>query len=361
VATADGSGTAPSPQSATPQTTWPLLTGSLLAGHDLDPAQTNWAMGEILAGAASDVQITGFAVALRAKGETVDEVTGLVEAMLAAAVRIDVPGPTLDVVGTGGDMANTYNISTMAAITAAGAGIRVVKHGNRSASSAAGTADTLEALGVRLDLPPERVAELASTVGMTFCFAQAFHPALRHAGVARRELGVPTVFNFLGPLTNPAQTDFSAIGVADARIAGIVAGVLAKRGAGALVFRGDDGLDELTTTTTSTVHVVADGDVRVETIDPRDLGVVPSAPGALRGGDARANADMVWRYLDGEQGPVRDAVLLNAAAAVAAATPSAAPLLDRMRDGLARATEAVDSGTAKATLQALIRESNAVA
>jgi anthranilate phosphoribosyltransferase len=349
------------PATASAQPSWPGLIRSLLAGHDLDPTQTNWAMGEILAGAATDVAIAGFVVALRAKGETVDEVTGLVEAMLAAAVRIDVPGPTLDVVGTGGDLANTYNISTMAAITAAGAGIRVVKHGNRSASSAVGGADTLEALGVPLNLAPEQVQELATKVGITFCFAQAFHPALRHAGVTRRELGVPTVFNFLGPLTNPAQTDYAAVGVADARIADIVAGVLAKRGTGALVFRGDDGLDELTTTTTSTVRVVADGAVHTETLDPRDLDVPVAEPSALRGGDAAHNAAMVWRYLDGETGPVRDAVLLNAAAAIAAATPSSAPLLDRLRAGWKRAAAAVDSGAAKATLQALVRESAAMA
>jgi len=192
---------------STPAPTWPRLIGALLAGRDLDPAETTWAMREILAGAATDVQVAGFVVALRAKGETVDEVTGLVDGMLGAATRIDVPGPTLDVVGTGGDLANTHNISTMAAITAAGAGLRVVKHGNRSASSSSGTADVLETLGIRLDLTPGQVRQVALDVGITFCFARAFHPALRHVAVARSELGVPTVFNFLGPLTNPAQTN----------------------------------------------------------------------------------------------------------------------------------------------------------
>jgi anthranilate phosphoribosyltransferase len=333
---------------------WPRLIGALLGGHDLEPRQTTWAMSEILSGAATDVQIAGFAVALRAKGETVDEVTGLVEGMLAAATLIDVPGPTLDVVGTGGDLANTHNISTMAAITAAGAGLRVVKHGNRSASSSSGTADVLETLGIRLDLTPQQVRQIALDVGISFCFARAFHPALRHVAVARSELGVPTVFNFLGPLTNPAQTTAAAVGVADARIAAIVAGVLAKRGTQALVFRGDDGLDELTTTTTSTVHVVGNGRTRTETFDPGSLGIAAVEPAALRGGDPAENAATVRRYLAGEGGPVRDVALLNAAAAIAAATPSAAPLIDRLRDGHERAVESIDSGAAARMLAAWV-------
>jgi anthranilate phosphoribosyltransferase len=338
--------------STPPPLTWPRLTGALLAGRDLDPAATTWAMREILGGAATDVQIAGFVVALRAKGETVDEVTGLVDGMLGAATLIDVPGPTLDVVGTGGDLANTYNISTMAAITAAGAGLRVVKHGNRSSSSSSGAADVLETLGVRLDLTPAQVRQTAIDVGITFCFARAFHPALRHVAVTRSELGVPTVFNFLGPLTNPAQTTSAAVGVADARIAEIVAGVFAKRGTRALVFRGDDGLDELTTTTTSTVHVVGDGHTRTETFDPASLGIAPVDPDVLRGGGPEENAEMIHRYLGGEAGPVRDVALLNAAAAIAAATPGDGPLLDRLRDGYERAAVAIDSGAAARTLAA---------
>ena len=334
--------------------TWPQLLRPLLAGSDLTAAQTAWAMAEILAGAATDAQIGGFAVALRAKGESVEEVTGLVEAMLAAATRIDVPGPAVDVVGTGGDMAHTYNISTMAAITAAGAGVRVVKHGNRSASSSSGSSDVLSALGIRVDLTPEQVRDTAVAVGITFCFAQAFHPALRYVAAARRELGVPTVFNVLGPLTNPAQPPYSAVGVADPRIAELIAGVFARRGSEALVFRGDDGLDELTTTTTSTVHVVSGGAVSTESIDPTDLGVVPAAPAALRGGSPEHNADVVRRYLDGEAGPVRDVALLNAAAAIAAATPSGDPLVERLRAGWERASDAIDSGAAAERLRAWV-------
>ncbi|HEX2362484.1 MAG TPA: anthranilate phosphoribosyltransferase [Jiangellaceae bacterium] len=329
----------------TPQT-WPAVLTALLDRHDLPADASAWAMTEIMSGSATAVQIAGFVVALRAKGETVDEVEGLVRAMYDHATPISIPGPALDVVGTGGDRAHTVNLSTMAALVAAGAGARVVKHGNRAASSACGAADLLEELGIRLDLSPTRVAEIAAEVGITFCFAPVFHPALRHAAVPRRELGIPTTFNFLGPLANPAQPTAQAVGVADGRIAGIVAGVLAGRGVSALVFRGDDGLDELTTTTTSRVWVVHDGQVREERLDPTDL-QVPIAPSdALRGGDATHNADVARRFLEGEKGPVRDAVLLNAAAALVAYDGRAESLLDDLRVAMDRAADAVDTGAA---------------
>jgi anthranilate phosphoribosyltransferase len=332
--------------SATGELTWRTLLGSLLAGESLSTASSSWAMGEILAGAATDAQIAGFAVALRAKGETVEEVTGLATAMLSAGNRITVDLPAVDVVGTGGDLAYTYNVSTMAAIVTAGAGVPVVKHGNRSASSSAGTADVLELLGIRLDLEPQQVVDVACRAGITFCFAPAFHPALRFAAGPRRELGVPTVFNNLGPLTNPAQPPHYAIGVASRHMLEVIAGVVAGRGQDGLVFRGDDGLDELTTTTTSTVCVIDAGRVHTEVLDPAELGIGPVPSATLRGGDAQANAAMVHRVLAGESGPVRDVVLLNAAAAIAAATPSAAALVPRLREGLDRATEAIDSGAA---------------
>ena len=230
---------------------WPEVLSALVAHQDLSTDQATWAMGEILAGEATPSQIAGFAVALRSKGETIDELEGLVDAMYAHATPLHVPGRVLDIVGTGGDRSMSVNISTMAAIVAAGAGVPVVKHGNRSASSKAGSADVLEALGVRLDLPPEEVARVGREVGITFCFAPAFHPALRHAAVPRRELGIGTTFNFLGPLAHPAKPQAQAIGCADARMAPLMAGVFARRGVDAWVFRGDDGLDELTTTTTS--------------------------------------------------------------------------------------------------------------
>ena len=330
--------------------TWPEVLSVLMAGQDLTAAQTAWAMGEILAGEASPSQIAGFAVALRAKGETVEEVSGLVESMYAVATPLSVPGRLLDVVGTGGDRSMSVNISTMSAIVAAGAGARVVKHGNRSASSKSGSADVLEELGIRLDLPPARVAQVAEEAGITFCFAAAFHPAMRHAAVPRRELGVGTTFNILGPLTNPARAAAQAIGCADARMAPVMAGVFARRGDDAWVFRGDDGLDELTTTTTSRLWRVHAGEVTETTIDPAAHGLPRGTAEGLRGGDATHNAEVVRRLLDGEQGPVRDAVLLNTAAALAVHESPAADPDEALEAGLVRAREAIDSGSARAVL-----------
>ena len=244
----------------------------------------------------------------------------------------------------------SVNISTMAAIVAAGAGARVVKHGNRSASSQAGSADVLEALGIRLDLPPDRVALMAEQVGITFCFAAAFHPALRHAAVPRRELGIATTFNILGPLANPVKPAAQAIGCADARMAPVMAGVLARRGVDAWVFRGDDGLDELTTTTTSQAWLVHDGIVTPSVVDPAALGIAPARPEDLRGGDVHHNADVVRRTLAGESGPVRDAVLLNAAAALAVYDTPTLSVEEALPDALRRATAAVDSGAAASLL-----------
>ncbi len=329
---------------------WAEILGALVQRHDLTTDQTSWAMGEVLAGAATPAQIAGLAVSLRAKGETIDEVTGLLDAMYAVATPLAIPGRALDVVGTGGDRSMSVNISTMAAIVAAGAGARVVKHGNRSASSQAGSADVLEALGIRLDLPPDRVARLAEQVGITFCFAAAFHPALRHAAVPRRELGIATTFNVLGPLANPVKPAAQAIGCADARMAPIMAGVLARRGVDAWVFRGDDGLDELTTTTTSQVWLVHDGIVTPATVDPTDLGIAPAQAADLVGGDVDHNAEVVRRTLDGERGAVRDAVLLNAAAALAVYDAPSSPVEEALPRALERAAEAVDTGAAAGVL-----------
>lgn len=326
--------------------TWPSLIGSLLAGKNLSRQESAWAMGQVMAGESTPVQLAGFLVALRAKGETVDELTGLVEAMLQHAVRIEVSGPTVDVVGSGGDRSHTVNISTMAAIVVAGAGYRVVKHGNRAATSSSGAADVLEALGVRLDLPPARVAELAPEVGITFCFAQVFHPAMRHAAVARGQLGVPTAFNFLGPLTNPAQPQCGAIGCADARMAPLMAGVLAGRGTSALVFRGEDGLDELSTVAPSTVWIVRGGEVTVERLDATELGLPAVRLEDLRGADAVHNARVVRDVLAGARGPVRDAVLLNAAGALVACGVGSGSLVQRMAGALEVAKRSVDSGAA---------------
>jgi len=330
--------------------TWPEVLSALISRADLTADQTAWAMGEVLAGEATPSQIAGFAVALRSKGETVEEVEGLVRAMLGAATPIAVPGRVLDVVGTGGDRSMSVNISTMAAIVAAAAGARVVKHGNRSASSQSGSADVLEALGIRLDLPAERVAAVVDEVGITFCFAAAFHPALRHAAIPRRELGIGTTFNFLGPLANPVQPAAQAIGCADPRMAPVMAGVFARRGVDAWVFRGDDGLDELTTTTTSTLWRVADGEVAVSTVDPATHGLPRAEAAALRGGDAAHNAEVIRRLVDGETGPVRDAVVLNAGAALAVYDGGAGSVDELLAAGITRAQAALDEGAARTLL-----------
>lgn len=338
--------------------TWPDVLSALLRGESLTADATAWAMGEVMAGNATPVQVASFAVALRAKGETPEEVTGLADAMLDHANRITVKGAAVDTCGTGGDRAKTVNISTMAALVVRGAGVTVVKHGNRAASSACGSADVLEALGVVVDLPPADVERCVAEVGIGFCFAPVFHPALRHAATARSEMGVPTVFNFLGPLTNPAQPPAQAVGVADERMAGVMAGVLAGRGVSALVFRGDDGLDELSIHAPSQVWAVGAGEVRDDRVDPAELGLDLAPAGALVGGDAATNANVVRRFLGGDAGPVRDAVLLNAAAALAAVDGvSAAPVADQLRQAMPRAAEAVDSGAAAKALEQWVEAS----
>ncbi len=330
---------------------WPHIYTQLLAGADLERTESEWAMAQIMGGDASAVQVAGFLVALRAKGETVEEMRGLADQMLAHAVRIDVAGPSLDIVGTGGDRAHTVNISTAAALVCAAAGVRVVKHGNRAASSAAGSADVLEALGVDLALPTDRVRALAAELGITFCFAQAFHPSMRHAAAARSGLGIPTTFNFLGPLTNPAQPTYAAVGVADARMAPLMAGVFAGRSKDAAVFRGDDGLDELTLATTSTLWWVRGGTVAVHTVDPQRLGLTVAPTEALRGGDAAYNAQVLLDLFAGKGGPVRDAVLLNAAVALALVKDADSDVHTDLRAGMDQAAAAIDSGAAASLVQ----------
>lgn len=330
---------------------WPDVLAELVAGRDASSAMTSWAMGEILSGAATSAQVAAFVVALRVKGETAVELAGLSEAMLDFATPIEVSGPAVDVVGSGGDRSNTVNISTMAAIVAAAAGARVVKHGNRAASSACGAADVLEALGVVLDLPPEAQQGVVDVAGIGFLFAPHYHPALRHAATARRELGIPTTFNFLGPLANPAQPIAQAVGVADPRMAALMADVLAARGNHGLVVHGGDGLDELTTTTSSQVWVYADGRVVATRIDPVELGIPRARLADLVGGDPAHNAEVVTAVLAGAPGPVRDVVVLNAAAALVAHTgPRVETLDEQFADQLIRARQAIDSGAAAATL-----------
>jgi anthranilate phosphoribosyltransferase len=335
---------------------WPAILGTLAARRDLTAEQAHAAMAEILDGAATPAQIAGFIVALRMKGETVEELGGLVDAMLAAAERVTLPSdePVVDIVGTGGDRAHTINVSTLSALVVAGAGGRVCKHGNRAASSATGSADLLEALGVRIDCGPDEVARCVADAGIGFCFAPRFHPAMRHAGPPRRELGIATAFNFLGPLANPAGVRRLMIGVADPSMAERMVGVLAARGSErVLVVHGDDGLDELTLSTTSQVVELRDGEVRDYAVDPKELGIASAPTEALVGGDPATNAELARRVLAGDAGPHRDVVCLNAGAALVVAG-----MADDLAHGLQAAQAAIDGGGAAAALDRLVAVSN---
>ena len=324
----------------------------LVRGDDLPDDLAEAALATILRGEATDGQIAAFAVALRAKGERPEELAALVRTMMRFADRVSVPDAdqVIDTCGTGGDRSGTVNVSTMAALVAAGAGARVAKHGNRAASSQCGSADVLEALGVAIDLGPEAVARSIDEVGIGFCFAPRFHAALRFAGPVRRELGVPTTFNFLGPLANPAGVGRQAVGVSDPAMAERIVGALAALGRSrAMVFHGHDGLDELTTTGPSTVLELRDGAIRRFELDPADLGLARATVADLAGGDAAANAAIVHRVLDGEAGPVRDIVCLNAAAAL-----YLADLVDDLGGGIALAAAVLDDGRARLTLDRVV-------
>ena len=350
---------------AGPERAWPDLLGKLLRREDLSRDETAWAMDQVMSGSTSPTILAGFLMALGTKGETVSELRGLSDAMLAHAVPIDAPPDAVDVVGTGGDRHRTVNISTMAAIVVAGTGLRVVKHGNRAASSASGSADVLEAVGVRLDLPPERAAELVREVGIAFLFAARYHPAMRHAGPVRGELRVPTAFNVLGPLTNPARPRAGAIGVGNPRMAPLVAGVFAERGGATLVFRNDDGMDELAPTATSTIWEAtpATGGAVIEhRFDAvAELGLAPVTIDDLRGGDASVNAAVLRDVVGGGGGAVRETVVLNAAAAIVAdgSLPGVATgsLADRLRAGYEHAAASIDSGAAQAVLDRWVQAS----
>jgi anthranilate phosphoribosyltransferase len=332
---------------------WPGVLGRLAAGQDLDAREAAAALGEVLEGNATPSQLAAFIFGLRCKGETVEEMTGLVQAMLAAAEPVSV-APELrdrlvDTCGTGGDRAGTINVSTIAALVAAGAGVPVCKHGNRAASSRAGSADVLEALGVAIDLGPEQVARCIAEAGMGFCFAPRFHASLRHAGPTRRELGVPTAFNFLGPLANPARVRRQVVGVGDAAMAEKMAGVLAANGAlHVMVVYGHDGLDELSTTGPSTVVERVGASTTVTVVDPLDLGLARARPEQLRGGDARTNAALARRVLAGDAGPHRDIVILNAAAALVVSG-----VAGDLKAGVIRAAASIDDGSAAAVLDRL--------
>lgn len=332
----------------------PILTG-LTRGATLSSEQIDAALGEILEGRVSDLQAAGFIVALRTKGETAEELAALVRAMHRYSTPVVVADGAIDTCGTGGDRSGTVNVSTMAALIAAGAGARVVKHGNRAASSLSGSADVFEELGVAIDLGPAGVARCVEEAGVGFCFAPRYHPAMRFLGPARKELGVPTTFNFLGPLANPARVRRQAVGVSDATMATRMLGALRMLGTErALVFSGDDGLDELTTTTTSTVHELVDGELHEYKIDPIDVGIPRADAAHLCGGDVVANAASLRAVLAGERNACRDIAVLNAAAAL-----MVAGLADDLGGGVEMAVASVDSGAAARALDTLVRVSDA--
>jgi anthranilate phosphoribosyltransferase len=333
---------------------WPTVLGRLVAGEDLSAEEAACALGEILTGSATPAQIAAFVVALRIKGESVEEMTGLVQAMLAHAEPLTVPGDLVDTCGTGGDRSRSINVSTIAALVVAGAGARVCKHGGRAATSAAGSADVLEALGVVIDLGPAGVARCIADAGIGFCFAPRFHPAMRFAVPVRRELGVPTVFNFLGPLANPGRARHQVVGVSDPAMAEKMLGVLMANGCRrAMVVHGADGLDELSTTGPSAVLELTDaGEVRRYSVDPADFGLAPCALDDLRGGDAAANAKVVRQVLEGAPGPHRNIAVLNAAAGLVVAG-----LAPDLAGGVERAAAVIDDGAAQQALDGLVRSS----
>lgn len=344
---------------------WPDVLTTVLEGRDLSVSEAAWAMRQVMQGEATHAQLGGFLMALRAKGETVPEIIGFRDAILDAAVPLPVDPHVLDIVGTGGDRIGTVNISSTAAVVIAGMGIPVVKHGNRAVSSRSGASDVLSELGIDLRLPPEAVAQVLERAGITFAWAAAFHPGFRHAGPVRAELGVPTVFNFLGPLVNPARAEANAVGVANPDVVPLISGVFRTRGATALVFRGEDGLDELTTTGYSRIWEISNGDEHAFDVHPRDLGMATATLDDLRGGDARHNAGVLRRTLGGEQGPVRDIVLLNAAAGVVAYRLSQDPsqaqrnMIERLNEARDEAAASIDEGRAEARLAAWVEASTA--
>src|SRR4249920_2876193 len=333
---------------------WPHVLSKIAAGTSLDRDEAAAAMRVVMSGEATPAQVGGLLMALRTKGETVEEIEGLADTMLGFANPVDPPMPVVDTCGTGGDRSGTFNISTIAAIVVAGAGVPVAKHGNRAASSHCGSADVLEALGVKIDLDAGGVQRCLAEAGIGFMFAPMFHPAAGHAAPVRGELRVPTVFNFLGPLTNPARPYAQVVGVSDERMLPLMAEVLARRGVRAMLFRGEDGLDELTTTGLSTVYDVKGGSVRETHLDPSALGLARAKTGDLAGGSAEESAEIARRILDGEPGPKRDVVLLNAGAALEVAGFAAS-----LQEGMSTAARTIDEGEARTTLARWVEVSHA--
>lgn len=347
---------------------WPAMLESLLRGEDLSTSQATWAMERVMDGEVGEAQLAAWLIALRSKGETVEEVIGFRDAVLSRAKPIDITPWGVDIVGTGGDMVGTVNVSTMASMVIAGSGVPVIKHGGRAASAKSGSSDVLTALGVAHTADPAAIETVFEQTGMAFLYAVLFHPGFAHAGPVRKQLGVSTVFNLLGPLTNPARAEASAVGVAKREAIPLITGVFRTRGAAALVFRGDDGLDELTVTGYSHIWEIVRGDVAEHDIHPRDLGLGTYAMSELLGGTPEQNAEIARAVLSGQQhGAVRDIVLLNAAAGLVsfdlAKDPRAAerPIRDRLIEKIAVAAETIDSGKAIAQLDRFAAATRAVA
>jgi anthranilate phosphoribosyltransferase len=330
------------------QLLWDQNIAIIDSGLDLEVDRVQWCMNEILIGAADNSTIKRFLIALKNKGESPEEVGALVAQMYQHCAPISITERAVDTVGTGGDGAHTINISTTSAIIAAAAGAKVIKHGNRAASSKSGSADLLENLGVNINLKGQEVEESFATLGIGFCFAPLFHPAMKHAAVARKELGVPTVFNILGPLANPARPQAAAIGVANERMHLVMAQVLGNRGVDGFVFRGDDGLDEITLATTTSVLSIGTDEVTSGLIDPSEFGISTAPISALVGGDGAENARITNSIFAGEKGAHRDACVLNAAAAIAAYDGRIElSLHDRIASGVEAANTAIDTGAAQ--------------
>ena len=332
---------------------WPPTLQRLVRGEDLSEEEAAAALAQVMEGIASPAQTAAYLVALRAKGETAAEMTGLVRTMLAYATPVEAEGPLIDTCGTGGDRAFTLNVSTLAALVVAGAGGRVAKHGNRAASSRCGSADLLEALGVHIDLGPDAVARCIDKAGVGFCFAPRFHPAMRHAAPVRREMGIPTIMNYLGPLSNPAGAEAQVVGVSDPSMAEKMVEVLRALGKShAMVVFGHDGLDEITTTTTSTVFELREGEVHSFVLDPSEVGLAPASPDELRGGDVQRNVQIARDVLEGRRGPALDVVALNAAAALVVGGLAA-----DLSSGFEMAADSIHAGRAAAALDAMVSAS----
>ncbi len=340
--------------------TWTDILDALVRGDSLTVAESSTAMTAVMNGDVTDAQLAGFLVALRVKGESVDEVVGFRDAILSAALPLDVSSDAVDIVGSGGDPVGVLNVSSIASMVVSAAGVPVIKHGNRAASSKSGANDVLTALGIDISLSPERVAQVFAEIGVTFVNAMVFHPGFKNAGPVRSQLGIPTIFNVLGPLCNPARPEANALGMANAARIPLAVGLFQQRGATALVYRGEDGIDKVTTTGHTHVVEVTRGSVTQHDFDPREIGFAYSTLDAIRGGDPEENAATARRVLAGEKSAARDIIVLNSAAGIVAhklshnVSERDRSFVERMAEAVAIAENSIDSGAAEAKLHAWV-------